>query len=41
MLKIGIIGAGRIGKVHLESICNTVKNPTVFPMAPPLTTYST
>lgn len=35
MLKIGIIGAGRIGKVHLESICYHVKNATVVAMADP------
>ena len=35
MLKIGIIGAGRIGKVHLESISYNVKNATVVAMADP------
>lgn len=35
MLKIGIIGAGRIGKVHLESISYHVKNATVPAMADP------
>ena len=35
MLKIGIIGAGRIGKVHLESISYHVKNVTVTAMADP------
>lgn len=35
MLKIGIIGAGRIGKVHLESISYHVKNATVTAMAEP------
>ena len=35
MLKIGIIGAGRIGKVHLESISYHVKNATVKAMADP------
>lgn len=35
MLKIGIIGAGRIGKVHLESISYHVKNATVAAMADP------
>lgn len=35
MLKIGIIGAGRIGKVHLESISYHVKNATVSAMADP------
>ena len=29
MLTIGIIGAGRIGKVHLESISYHVKNAVV------------
>ncbi len=35
MLNIGIIGAGRIGKVHLESISYHVKNATVQAMADP------
>lgn len=35
MLKIGIICAGRIGKVHLESISYHVKNATVTAMADP------
>ena len=35
MLQIGIIGAGRIGKVHLESISYHVKNATVTAMADP------
>ncbi|MBO7376293.1 MAG: inositol 2-dehydrogenase [Clostridia bacterium] len=35
MLKIGIIGAGRIGKVHLESISYHVKNATVKAVADP------
>lgn len=35
MLKIGIIGAGRIGKVHLESISYHVKNATVTAIADP------
>ncbi len=35
MLKIGIIGAGRIGKVHLESISYHVKNAEVVAMADP------
>lgn len=35
MLKIGIIGAGRICKVHLESISYHVKNATVTAMADP------
>ena len=35
MLNIGIIGAGRIGKVHLESISYHVKNATVTAMADP------
>ena len=26
MVTVGIIGAGRIGKVHTESICNYVRN---------------
>lgn len=35
MVKVGIIGAGRIGKVHTESICNIVKNATVKTIADP------
>ena len=35
MLKIGIIGAGRIGKVHLESITYHVPNATVTAVADP------
>lgn len=35
MLKIGIIGAGRIGKVHLESISYHVKNAVVLAVADP------
>lgn len=35
MLNIGIIGAVRIGKVHLESISYHVKNATVTAMADP------
>ena len=35
MLTIGIIGAGRIGKVHLESISYHVKNAVVKAVADP------
>jgi len=35
MLNIGIIGAGRIGKVHLQSICYYVKNAEVKAVADP------
>ena len=35
MLKIGIIGAGRIGKVHLESISYHVKGAEVVAIADP------
>lgn len=35
MLRIGIIGAGRIGKVHLESISYHVKNAVVTAVADP------
>ena len=35
MLNIGIIGAGRIGKVHGESITYHVKNARVAAMADP------
>lgn len=35
MLKLGIIGAGRIGQVHATSITNNVKNATVHMIADP------
>ena len=35
MIKIGIIGAGRIGKVHLESISYRVPNAVVKAVADP------
>ncbi len=35
MVRIGIIGAGRIGKVHLESISTRVKGAKVVAMADP------
>lgn len=35
MVKVGIIGAGRIGKVHTESIYNRVKNAVVKTIADP------
>lgn len=35
MVKVGIIGAGRIGKVHLQSICNYVRNAAVKTVADP------
>ena len=35
MVRIGIIGAGRIGKVHLESISTCVKGAKVVAMADP------
>lgn len=35
MLKLGIIGAGRIGRVHATSITNNVKNATVHMIADP------
>lgn len=35
MIKVGIIGAGRIGKVHSQSICNLVKNAKVKTIADP------
>lgn len=34
-LKIGIIGGGRIGKVHAESITNLVPNATIVALADP------
>ncbi len=35
MVTVGIIGAGRIGKVHTASICNIVKNATIKTIADP------
>lgn len=35
MIKIGIIGAGRIGRVHTQSISNLVKHATVKTIADP------
>lgn len=35
MVTVGIIGAGRIGKVHTESICNIVKNARIKTIADP------
>lgn len=41
MLKIGIIGAGRIGKVHAESISNFVKGAEVKAIADPFLNQET
>ncbi len=41
MLKIGIIGAGRIGRVHCESITRYVKNAVVKAIADPFITEET
>lgn len=41
MLSIGIIGAGRIGKVHAESITYHVKNAKVVAMADPFMSEDT
>ncbi len=35
MINVGIIGAGRIGKVHTESICNYVRNAQIRTVADP------
>ena len=35
MVTLGIIGAGRIGKVHTESICNYVRNAKIKTVADP------
>ena len=35
MVTLGIIGAGRIGKVHAESICNYVRNARIKTVADP------
>lgn len=41
MIKVGIIGAGRIGKVHCESIMRYVKDATVKNVADPFLTEQT
>lgn len=41
MIKVGIIGAGRIGKVHTESICTRVKNAEVKTIADPFMSEET
>lgn len=33
MVNVGIIGAGRIGRVHVESICTQVSNAKVKTLA--------
>ncbi|MDR2647506.1 MAG: inositol 2-dehydrogenase [Oscillospiraceae bacterium] len=38
MLRIGIIGAGRIGKVHTQSICNYVRDAVITTIADPFIT---
>ena len=35
MVTLGIIGAGRIGKVHAESVCNYVRNARIKTVADP------
>lgn len=35
MITVGVIGAGRIGKVHTESICNYVRNAKIKTIADP------
>ncbi len=41
MVNVGIIGAGRIGKVHVESICTQVANAKVKMLADPFMTEET
>jgi len=41
MVTVGIIGAGRIGKVHANSICNLVKNARVKTIADPFMNEAT
>lgn len=41
MVNVGIIGAGRIGKVHVESICTQVANATVKTLADPFMSEET
>lgn len=41
MVTVGMIGAGRIGKVHTESICNYVRNARIKTVADPYMNDST
>ena len=41
MVTVGIIGAGRIGKVHTESICNYVRNAKIKTVADPFLSEAT
>ena len=41
MVNVGIIGAGRIGRVHVESICTQVPNAKVKMLADPFMTEET
>ena len=41
MVTVGIIGAGRIGKVHTESICNYVRNAHIKTVADPFMNETT
>ena len=41
MIKVGIIGAGRIGKVHVQSICTQVPDAKVKMLADPFLTDDT
>ena len=41
MVTVGIIGAGRIGKVHTESICNYVRNARLKTVADPFLNETT
>ncbi len=41
MVNVGIIGAGRIGRVHVESICTQVANAKVKMLADPFMTEET
>ena len=41
MVTLGVIGAGRIGKVHTESICNYVRNANIKSIADPYITEET
>lgn len=34
-MKVGLIGAGRIGRVHIENICNSVKDMQIKTVADP------
>ena len=41
MVTVGIIGAGRIGKVHTQSICNYIRSARIKTVADPFMNEAT